>query len=316
MSRSGSRRWRRVRAAGPRPAAGPAAASSDGLARALAPELGAPIAILPSAEGLIAVSADGAHRRVLVPAPVTWAMVDDRAQVIWFGTGSSIRLLDTTVAAPAPEDVVRGLPDEVISGEPGLVIGYADAAGDDTLMVGHPAYYSITVKLDDAPDLVGDPGVWTDDEEFSPAVAAIPLTAPVQARLVELWKRGAGRAVALPAPAPVTERVAVDDPEAVCEDEDQCGTVDPIAGTSLWRVVVAFSCGDGCYRDFAIYDPATRAFVDGDPWDGVVQQAWVSPDGLALIKDGAIVRRDGAGVVMQGEGRGGGWLGGGHYIGF
>ena len=46
---------------------------------------GRPVAILPWHEGLVAVSADGTRKRVLVPGPVHWALVDERAQVVWFG---------------------------------------------------------------------------------------------------------------------------------------------------------------------------------------------------------------------------------------
>ncbi|MCB9564253.1 MAG: hypothetical protein H6709_20390 [Kofleriaceae bacterium] len=297
---------------GSTPAGGGPVAAADSLAASLTAELGAPVAILPSAQGLIAVSADGARREVLAPPPVSWALVDDRAQVIWFGNAGTIWLLDTTVAAPTPEQIVTGLPDEVISGEPGVSIYYP---GDDTLSIGHPAYYRIVIAMGDEPVLEGDSGAWTDDEEFGPAVAAVPLSAEVKARLAALWKRGAGRAIALPSPAEITERVAVD-PEAPCEDEDMCGQASAIPGTSLWRVVMSYSCGDGCYIEYGIYDPASHAFVADDPWQDRVQQAWVSPDGHALISGGALVRRDGAGVVVDGDGAGGGWLGGGYYISF
>ncbi|MCE9580503.1 MAG: hypothetical protein K8W52_45710 [Deltaproteobacteria bacterium] len=289
-------------------------APAGSLAAALTTELGTPVAILPNKTGLLAVSADGARQHLLVPAPVDWALVDNRAGVVWFGTRDSIRLLDLTLAAPAPEVIVDALPTDVIEGAPGIVIDYGE---DGDLSIGHPAYHRITLGLGATPGLTGDSGAWTDDEEFPKAVAARALAPAVRTRLVELWHRGAGKALASPAPTDPATQVAGVDPANCPDDESMCGAASAIPGTKLWRVTVSFSCGDGCHPEYRAYDPATKQFID-DPWAGHLQMTWISGDGHALVQDGGITRLDGHGAgFAASEGvEGGGWLGPSWYVPF
>ncbi len=284
------------------------------LAAALTTELGAPVAILPGKAGLLAVSADGARQHLLVPAPVDWALVDNRASVVWFGTRDAIRVLDLTLAAPAPEVIVDALPTDVIEGAPGIVIDYGDATAE--LSIGHPAYHRILLAIGAAPELTGDSGAWTDDEDFPKAVAARPLTPAVRARIVELWRRGEGKTLARPAPTAPIAPIAGVDPANCPDDEAMCGSASAIPGTALWRVVVGFSCGDGCHLGYRAYDPATKQFVD-DPWEGILQMSWITGDGHAVVHDGGITRLDGGPGFAGSEGvQGGGWLGPSWYVPF
>ena len=291
------------------------AAPPGSLAASLEAELGRPVAIVPSAEGLLAVSADGARRRVLVPGAIGWALVDNRAGVVWFGPRDAIRLLDLHAASPSPEDIVAELPTEVIEGAPGIVIDYAQ--GPVELAIGHPAYHRIILSVGAEPSLLGDPGAWTDDEEFGPAVAARPLTPAVKARLVELYRRGEGHPLALPASYDEVGKVPGVDPAECPDDDSLCGQATAIPGTKLWRVITSFACGDGCHPGYKVYDPARKQFVDSPPAE-LVQMAWMTPDARAIVRDGAITRLDGKGTVLPAsEGvEGGGWLGASYYLPF
>jgi hypothetical protein len=248
-----------------------------------------------------------------VPPPVAWALVDNRAGGVWFGVPGVIRFLDLSVARPTPEDIVVGLPAEVLEGSPGILVTYAD--DHDELEVGHPAYHKIILRVDAEPMLMGDSGAWTDDEQFPAAVDALELSPATSKRLVELWRRGEGRAVARAAGEKKVGPVEVD--VAGCPDDEQmCGQASEIPGTSLWRVVTAYSCGDGCHPDYAAYDPGAKRFVEA-PWTTHMQMAWLSPDGAAIVHDGAIVRLDGGVVFAGAEGvAGGGWLGESWYLPF
>ena len=84
--------------------------------------------------------------------------------------------------------------------------------------------------------------------------------------------------------------------------------------TKLWRVAVSFTCGDGCYTGWKLYDPAAKKFVDA-AWTGQVNDAWVARDGSAFVKNGVVIRFDRGPLAEtpEGESLGGGWLGGAYY---
>ena len=121
--------------------------TAESRAAALAREVGAglPVAIVPTAAGLLAVSADGARQRVLIPGPIRWATVDARASVVWFGSpdASTIEVLDLESAAvsPAVATVVTNLPAETDAGPPMVTIRYpltgkAATASEDSSVIG------------------------------------------------------------------------------------------------------------------------------------------------------------------------------------
>jgi hypothetical protein len=79
-------------------------------------------------------------------------------------------------------------------------------------------------------------------------------------------------------------------------------------------VVVAYTCGDGCYWTHRLYDPATKKLRDGD-WN-LFGDAWVAADGSAFVTGGGVVTRFDSGplaMTPKGEWMGGGWLGGGYF---
>ncbi len=296
------------------------------LADALRTEIGrgVPVAIVPGREGLVAISADGARRRVLVPGPVPWALVDDRLGVVWFGNGdrTELHLLDLrgpNTDPARPEVIVAGLPGAVDPGGPEFGIAYgAPPAADDSMPL--PAFAelsysrsilpSVVLLVGPEPRLATDGGIlemWDETAEFEAAIAKATL--PGRARVV--------RSAAPPPrvePVLVPDKVAGVDPSA-CED-DSCGSAQVVPGTKLWRVVTSFTCGDGCYTEWGLYDPVKRAFVEGE-WASWLGQAQVAADGSAFVRDGVVVRFDRGPVNTdhsEFDSSGGGWLDGGPWL--
>lgn len=312
------------------------------LGAALTREVGAglPVAIVPGTAGLRAISADGARTRTLVPGPVPWALVDNDAGVVWFGSadGTAIDLVDLegpAAAMPPVETIATGLPTQTDGGGPMFAVGYesppttpapSPADPDDvpdlgpsaSLSFGHPITPHIGVVVGPKPRLFVEGGIldlWDQTEELRATVAAAKL--PGRDRLIALGQRVDARPVTPAAPAPPDQRVDTID-KSNCEDEDRCGTAEPVPNTTLWRVAVAFSCGDGCYTEWRLYDPARKAFLEPD-WASQLVSASVAPDGSGFVADGAIIRFDTGplAVAPGGEagGGGGGWLGGGAWVG-
>lgn len=311
--------------------------SGDTLAAALARDVGAgaPVAIVPGKDGLRAVSADGARTRTLVAEPVPWALVDNGAGVVWFGSPdrTEIRMVDLegpAAATPAVETIAAGLPAGVDPGGPEFAIAQ-DSPGDDIPV---PLTYleynlsilpSVILVVGPEPGLSTEGGIlemWGQTEEFDKQVAAATL--PGRDRVIEVARRAAARPpAASPAPPPADEKLRVDgiDPAACDDDAELCGSAERVPGTQLWRTVVSYACGDGCYTEWRLYDPAKRELLKQD-WAGWIYGAWVAPDGSAFVRDGVIVRFDSGPVAATpapGEDEagpsGGGWLGGGTYLG-
>ncbi|MEZ4402862.1 MAG: hypothetical protein R3B06_22770 [Kofleriaceae bacterium] len=291
------------------------------LGQALARDVGAglAVAIVPGPDGLRAISADGARSQTLVGGEVPWALVDNRAEVVWFGSpdASQLRMLDLAAPAqPAPEPVViaTGLPTESGAGGPLCAIRYPDAAEPD-LDYSNSILPRIVVELGPTPRLTSDGGIldlWDQGEAFAAEVAKAAL--PGSAELRRVAARGAGRTIRLYASAASAGRVAEVPPDG-CEEPDLCGDAQAIPGTALWRVVVGHSCGDGCYLDWQIYDPARKAFLP-EPWAHRLVQAAVAPDGSAFVTDGQVIRFDTGPLGRSSDDDdgpvfgGGGWLGG------
>jgi hypothetical protein len=302
------------------------------LSATLSREIGAgkAVAIVPGPEGLRAISADGARQRTLAPGPVPWAIVDDRAQVVWFGSAdrASILLIDLLgPATPHTETIVTDLPTGTDAGAPFTSVRYpgpkeTPLAGE-LLPLGHPLYPHIVLIVDTEPDLDVDAPIlemWEQLEEFAAIVAKAKW--PGRDRVVALARRGDGRSVFAPdaAPTPTGLRVPGVATDDCTDDPDACGGAEAITGTSLWRVVVGYTCGDGCYTTYRLYDPATKAFQTAD-WGTLLEDAWVARDGSAFVTGGRVVRFDTgpiaatAAIEADSAPVGGGWLGGGHYFG-
>lgn len=294
------------------------------LGAALAAEIGAgvPVAIVPTPEGLKAISADGARQRTLVPGPVRWALVDARASVVWFGTDdvTAVKVLDleSLAASPAIATAVTGLPSETDAGPPLVGISYPSAGsdGDEVLDVGHPITPHVYLEVGAEPALRAAGGIlemWEQQEAYAATVAKATISD--RAMLQRLAARGQGRSLggAKPAEAP---RVQLEDLSA-CEDAEVCGQAE-IVTPALWRVVTAFSCGDGCYTMWQLYDADAQRLVE-DEWAKLISDAWLAPDGSAFVTGGRVVRFDRGPLAAtpateDGSVLGGGWLGGGTFL--
>jgi hypothetical protein len=283
----------------------------ESLAAKLAREApaGQEIAILPGTEGLTAISADGAWKKVLVAGAVAYAAVDHRAEVIWFGHKGALKLLDLR-GDGTPETVVAKMPDGWIS------IGHGDG---ESLPLTGLAETMINVSVTAKPS--------ASVEVISMCQGFDPPKRKVKTPKLKDKKRLAALAARVrPAsPAPLAEgpRVSATGFEDSCAD---CGRSRVIPGSSLLLVFGAYFPGGDCgpFWDIAsLYDPGTGEFVDGvDPskrataWSYAMgfEGAWFAPSGRAWIAGGQIARLDGA-VVSAGGGQGGGWLGGGVLVG-
>lgn len=296
------------------------------LGAALEREVGAgvPVAIVPTPAGLLAVSADGARQRVLVPGPIRWATVDNRAGVVWFGTpdASTIEVLDLESAAvsPAIATVVTNLPAETDAGPPLISIRYPlegkDATAAQDLDIGSPINPHVALVMSAEPTLIGDGGIldiWEQDAEFDARVAQAKL--PGAAVIQALATRGKGRPLMIPRLAE-DRRVELDD-LSQCEDSEECGRAEVLTPT-VWRVVTSYSCGDACHLGWQLYDAERGALIEGD-WAQMISDAWLAPDGSAFVTGGRVFRFDGGPLAATPATEdstvvGGGWLGGGSYL--
>lgn len=327
----------------------PLSAGTGPLEARLKAEIGAglPVAILPTPIGLAAMSSDGSRGALLTSGEVLWALVDDYAHVVWYGTASgvaggedeqsAIRLLDLTADEARPRLIAKGL-DRYAEVE----VVYRDPRTKRTSTVSWPtARYGVRIDvIMDArrPRLEAGGGVYADlgiadGKANARAVRKAQPDAATRELLRELAARAersfgtSPPAVAPkvpPAPAPPA-RIAV---PAACENPDDCGATEAFANTPYWIVVVAQSCGDACYRTRQLYDPARRVYVSAEnpelrsvtplsPTEDDVRGALVAADGSAFVMFGRIYRIGhwpvepplpaGAGPLTA---TGGGWLGG------
>ncbi|MBX3159524.1 MAG: hypothetical protein KF773_26370 [Deltaproteobacteria bacterium] len=286
---------------------------------------GVPVAIVGGKQGLRALSADGARQKVLVPGSVPWVLVDNRSRVVWFGEEgdpSGIRAVDLDAPASAPvvaRQVVTGMPGTG-AGEPHVGIRYvADGTppiADDLTSAQH-MLPRVFISLRTPPALEASGGIldlWGQTEEFAADLKAKAKLLET-AWLAQVAERGRDGAFAL-LPDKVKDglRVPDVDPAGCDNDADRCGHAEEVAPTKLWRVAVSFTCGDGCYTEWKLYDPTAKKFLEAD-WAGRLKDAWVARDGSAFIVHGAVYRFDRGALAEtpDAESLGGGWLGGGYY---
>ena len=199
-------------AAAPGPAAignAPAPPANETLAAQLerAVGQGRSVAIVPGSAGLRAISSDGARQRLLAAGPASWAVVDPRAEVVWFGSGdeTQIRAIDLEAPAqdpPAVETIVTGLPDgnhvsmvgaviygvEYVSQEPGEPRGEAMMTAEQyaTGSSMNMARTHLSLVLEATPSVEGATGY----EESPDWVAAVKKAAiPGRAFLADVLAR-------------------------------------------------------------------------------------------------------------------------------
>jgi hypothetical protein len=283
------------------------------LAAVLTAEVGAgsAVAILPG-KTLRAISSDGARERVLWPNPVSWTLVDLGARAIWFGDddGATLYALDLDATAPQPVLVAADLPRV----SPGVATAFRILYPGGILSFGALLTPHIQLEVSAAPKLSADGGImtlWNTAKPFEDGVAKARIVDP--AFVARLAKRSSGiTSAAVPPPT----RVDGVDPSN-CQEPSVCGTAEPIVHTGLLRVVVGYGCGDGCYRDFQLYDARAKAFLTGE-WTKQLVDAWVAPDGSAFVRAGVVYRFDRGPLAqtppLDGP-QGGGWLGDGAYYG-
>jgi hypothetical protein len=274
---------------------------------------GGPVAFLPGDHGLVALSADGKRRRILVPEPTRWLLVDNRAQVLWFGLAgkqqNEIFLLDLLAREPAREPIAKG-------GEQRVGVVYEDDRKRRESLSSALATYDgeVQIVLGAEPRIDASRGVYGEIFDHATRVPA-PLTAQGAARLRALRERGRGRPLLLPVPK--LPRVDAVPPEA-CDDKDLCGRAEPVGEAGgFWRVLVAQACGDACQVAHQLYDPKTKEFLDatqpGRRANKPLQEApplddlWISRGG-AIIRDGELLLVSGERIVDGNGLWGGGWL--------
>jgi hypothetical protein len=296
------------------------------LAARLALEVGQgkSVAILPGAEGLLAIAADGARQRVLVTGTVDWALVDDRSFLVWFGQAGALWMLDLDAATPKPERVAQN------PGDDPVVIAYgAEHTEQLRLSVTEYAAHPLLDLTQAPPELRVEPGLYTSNGEGEAAASAkrpahIAWEKGMQERVQRLTARARGGKLFVPALAATGKVPGV--PAQRCETAELCGTADPLGATHFWSVVVEHSCGDACQVTKQLYDGARHEFVDArhperhaaaplkNGSDLSLSDVWVAPLGEGFISEGLLYTFDQGLSAGTDEYPGGGWLGNQWYV--
>lgn len=313
----------------PKAGAGPAEPQppAQSLKAVLAERVGAglPVAVFSGEGGLVAISADGQRTMSLVDGAIQWGLVDSCADVIWYGKrGSARELWALDLAAPPGSHVqiATGLPDEPAVGiqhlrgrDPNNRLTRRAARYDDELILtlgGKAPRFEFIAGLRSSIEDVPE-------QEIRAWIRAIRFTPQGKNFLQKLGGRKTGRTANLASTPPAVERLRTIPTEPCEEEPDMCGTVEGVPGTRYWRVVVGYSCGDGCYSEYQFYDPVSSEFVDlasaGGrsirPLSGVapIEEMWISADGQWFLRDDAIHRFEQK-ASKSGLGTPAGWLGG------
>jgi hypothetical protein len=231
--------------------------------------------------------------------------------------------LDAPAAAgPVVLKVATGLPASSGAGAPLVAIGYQPSKGEPELPFGDLQYGGrlqprVVISLGAEPKLTVAGGIldmWSQTEEFAAEVNKATLLE--RAWLARIYERGRDGSFTMhPASSSGELRVPGIDPKPCDADPNRCGFAEAVPGTKLWRVSISFTCGDGCYTDWRLYDPAAKAFVQLHA-ETPVSDAWVARDGSAFVMSGNIWRFDRGPVADKPheEGEGGGWLGGAYHL--
>jgi hypothetical protein len=279
---------------------------------------GGSVAILPCPEGLVATSADGARRRVLAPGPVEWALVDNRAQVIWFGRSKEARMLDLAAHEPTPELIATHGSDAPIE------ISYARGEHLVVLVGMYDPHLVLrmnarAVRWDADLAIYGE----ISDEDGRDAKrlrASVKWADGARARVQALAERGKGRPL-LAAPPPRVAAVA-SVPAAECEAAELCGSATQLGKTRFFAVITSHACGDACHTGVQLYDSGSKEFVDAarpakrsrvpfgasDDTAGA-RDAWVAPGGEGFVSNGKLYHFERGHITGSGHLHGGGWLG-------
>jgi hypothetical protein len=323
------------RSSGPPPIVGNTHAS-DTPATTLAAELertigggsgGASVAILPAADGLVAMSSTGAHRTVLVRGfAVSWVLVDPHRDVVWFSDDARTTIYALDLDAPAangakPHVVLTNVPDGYGEFDAAYPSEHPDpgipAGADDThvSLTMDQRERRVVLHVAARPLVEGQGGFFdtsatgSDTDVFAGTVAAAAKLADVA--FVEALAKRPDRSAIVEQKEVAVEGV---DP-APCSDGTSCGQGVMVTGTKFADIIVGMACGDGCFLTHRIYDLTTKTAIAADWATWLSRGAVLSPDRAAFVADGVVVRFDrgplGDVPDAGARRRGGGWIRGG-----
>jgi hypothetical protein len=299
---------------------------------------GLPVAIVPTIEGLAAVSADGSRWTLLHKGIVPWAVVDERARVIWFGqaidTGEdgdervSVHALDLLAPTIAPARISAKLPADSV-----FVVSHPKRGpeGRDEQVWSTIGRGAITTLVVDAkrPRLEASGGIYMeigliDAKAHRAAVKAGALDKDATSFVKLVAERSGERsnALARPAAPALPERIEV--PTSGCEDAEQCGTWQAWPKQPWVAVVIEHACGDACSTRMALWHVEQKAFLALGGGTGGAQPSAdesfaypvIAADGSAWVEAGELMRpgaKRWTWPVPEGvffAPWGGGWLGG------
>jgi hypothetical protein len=306
--------------------AGDAGVAPESFGARLATTIGAgqAVAILPTADGLLAIAADGARRKQLVAGKIDWAMVDDRAQVIWFGRAKALWIIDLLGTSGAAEDIARYNGDEPVS------ICYGEDRGQLLGLLASVYDAHLVLNMVGTPQLAYESGIYDDIMEEQGLqnrrrLAHIRWSKRGRERVAALATRGQGRTLFLPSPEAESRVKSV--PAASCEAKELCGSARRLGDTRFLAVIVAHGCGDACHVRSLLYDSTSQQFFDAAkpsrrsrqvlPGEGVtgVADAFIPASGEGFVSNGALYHfQRGLVAETRAAAQGGGWLGHSWYV--
>lgn len=237
----------------PAPASNPTK-SPPPVAKALADALraeagGKAVALVARADGLVAMAPGGSWTKTLFAGPVASAVLDDGLELVWFLSRGSLYVLDLRATEAKPVVIATGLTEDI----PFSVLRTRKTAGDGGLASTAGRDFAWTVLTWSAKPALGRESL--DGEEGAPPGAKLVGAAWLRAELGrEAKRRPAGK------PHPALPAVALPEGIGECEDPELCGSALPFGPTGHQLVVVTHSCGDFCYVQCLLYDPAKRLF--------------------------------------------------------
>jgi hypothetical protein len=299
------------------------------------PERG--VAVFGTDKGLFSQK-PGKKATLLNNQATKWCAVDNRAQVIWFATGSVLHAFD----------LVDGVVRDIVAA-PDMRIGKVAIVHDEKRRIGAEdmesptiwlAVYLSKTKPTIAP-LLGCEGdaSWycfeMDDVDFKAPMDEWPLQpelakrkkqlealAPIDSGyLRKLAARSEGRELYTePANGPKLEKVQSVAIKECHDDPEGCGEANRISET-IWRVVVSNAQGDYFHQDEQFYDSTSKEFIHSDtaarsPLPHQQSSIWgflVSPTRTHALSYNALISFHG-GPAISFEGTACGWVGGGFRI--
>jgi hypothetical protein len=286
----------------------PAPTETRPLGDALRAEAGRPIYITAGGSGVVAHTADGKWKKVLVAGPVSVPLLDQVWELVWFVKDGKLQVLDLREPAPKPVALVAGMPD----GE-----GYEIYTDDgEVQMAGDGLMQLRWAGTDESADGSEESSLDVDKEYTFPEIydenhpkridrilAAADKAKMIPAGAAWLKKEakrkdraGAGGSFA---PYRLREEKPIPIPGEECADDRACGVVAELGKTGGAMVVVGRACGrGGCKMSCELYDAKAKKFASParptewkakpDPKLGARCSLEWDRDGKTWILDGAV----------------------------